>query len=155
MAFVGAAVITQSADALTLTFTDQSTGIGTLISRTLVITDSNGVVVNTIAMGASLTATQAITADVYYTFTETIVDNTGTLPAVVKNYSSIQFYNLAQAKLASVLNQGCNCTGVTCSSIVKARECINSALTFTAIGDGQSAQTQLTNADFYINNPYY
>lgn len=154
MAVVVSGNITQAADGSPLTFSDSSTGVGTLVSRVLVITDSNSVVLATINMGSTLTATHDITADIYATFTETIIDNTGTYVLVI-NYASVQFYNLAQAALAAQLAIPCNCDGASCTSLVKARESINAALTFTAIGDGQSAQIMLNNADYYINNPVY
>lgn len=145
-----AGVVTQSLDGETLTFTDSSTGI-TVTSRILTIYDSNGELLETIDMGGNLTATYNITADVYLSFILTL----NTTQTVTVNYISTQFYILAQARLASLLSYPCKCEGATCSTMVKARECINSAITYFNIGDGESSQLMLTAADYYILNPTY
>jgi hypothetical protein len=152
MAFVGLATVTSSSDAATLTFTDNSTGIVTLVSRTLVVTDSNGNIVSTQNMGAAITATVGIFTDVYYSFVETIVDANGTYIVPVK-FTSNQFYNIAQSKLAAVLIQS-NSTNLS-NSLTIARECINAANNFALTGDGTDAQISLTAANYYINNPTY
>jgi hypothetical protein len=101
------ATVTQSADGTVLTFTDTSTLSGSLVSRTLVISDQNGVVLDTVNMGASLIATYTISADGYFVFTETIIDGSGSRPVIVK-YLSTAFYEITFANTISL--SGCSCT---------------------------------------------
>lgn len=93
---------------LTLTFTDMSTGVGTLVSRILTIYNSNAVLVTTINMGATLTATYIVTTDQYLSFVETIVDNTGTYVLTV-NYLSTTFYQISFANTIAALPNDFNC----------------------------------------------
>lgn len=148
MAFVGKGVVTQSADGTILTFTDQSSGIGTLVSRTLVITDSNNVVVSTTNMGATLTANQAITKDVFYTFTESIADNTGALPNVVVTYLSTAFYELIFAPLANKLSL-CECVE-KCLHLYKGEIAKSDAEQFALRNIATLAQSNIDAANLFL-----
>jgi len=121
MAVVTKGEVTQSLDGTVLTFTDQSTGVSTLVSRILVIYNSDGDVLTTINMGNTLIATYEITADGYFTFVETIVDNTGTYTLNI-SYLSTTFYEITYAPLANKLDCcGCEekCTNIYKSLIAK------------------------------------
>lgn len=144
------ASISQSSDGLTLTYT-YVTDL-TPVTASLSIYDSNGTLLTTINMGTNLSTTYGITADVYLTFVLNV--NTGAA-TVTTNYISTQFYKNAQAQLASFSNLPCGCTGTACSSLVKAREAINSATTYYAVGDAQNSQLMLNAADYYVLNPTY
>jgi len=148
-------VISQSLSGNTLTFTDTSTGVGTITSRILTIYDSGGTLLDTIDMGAGLTATYGITSDVYLTFVLTLTNDAAETYTVTVNYISVRFYKNAQAALAALLSVPCSCEGIVCSGLVKARESINAATTYFNIGDAASSQIMLTAADFYILNPTY
>jgi len=144
------ASISQSSDGLTLTYTYSTTL--TVTTASLSIYDSNGTLLTTIDMGTNLSTTYGITADVYLSFVLNV--NTGA-DIITTNYISTQFYKNAQAVLASVSNLPCGCIGTTCSSLVKAREAINAATTYYAVGDSQNSQLMLNAADYYVLNPTY
>lgn len=131
-----------------LTFTDTGS-YGTIISRTLVINDSNGVLLTTINMGANLTATYAITADAYLTFILTVVDNTGTFTATV-NYLAYGIYIVSF--LTKLANSGCGCTGNFCNVDI-AEIFLSEAQNFALFGIGPSSQANITAANVYINIP--
>ncbi len=144
------AVITQDPTGQTLTYTYTTTL--TVTGAILTIYDSSGTLLTTINMGTVQTTTYGITTDVYLTFVLNV--NSGAA-IITTNYISTQFYKNAQAQLASFSNLPCGCAGVTCSSFVKAREAINAAETFYAVGDGESSQLMLNAADYFILNPTY
>ncbi len=142
-----------SAGVVTLTFTDTSTGVGTLVSRTLVITNANGVIVDTINMGSVLTADYDISADQYLTFTETIIDNTGTYTLIV-NYISTSFFEYAFANaIASITSE--NDTYGTIYNLSRADDYKMAAETYGLYGIGVTANALIVQANFYVNTPYY
>lgn len=105
------ATVSQSGDGKTLTFTDTSTISGSLVSKVLVITDANGATLDTVSMGALTTATYAITADAYFTFTMTLIDGAGT-HVVVENWLSVRFYINMYLKTLKGLGCGCGTTAL-------------------------------------------
>lgn len=140
-------VVTQSFDAKTLTYEDQSSGIGTVTGRSLAIYDANNVLLATIVMDG-VTADYVIAKDLYLKFIETISIQDGQPVVVTLSFRSKQFYNLAQRDL--VLN-GCECRNITCNDQTKAREAILAADTFFNIGDGVSVQYLLDKANILIS----
>ena len=156
MAVVCSGEVTQSGDAKTLTFTDTGTGYVNVTSRQLNIFDAYGALVNSINMGASLTAQQSITKDVWYSFILIVTDENGTYsPPYPINYRSQQFYNLAQVQW-TMADTDCGCTdNPLCSLPAKADQAIDSSLTFFNIGDSVSCQAMLDAANFLINKAIY
>ncbi|MCW3111363.1 MAG: hypothetical protein JWQ09_5869 [Segetibacter sp.] len=149
MAVVVSANITQDPTGTPVTFVDSSTGVGTLTSRTLVITDANGVVLQTINMGATLTATFPLTKDLYLTFTLIIIDNTGTY-VLVKNYLSTIFYQIAFSNAIAVY--GCNCKDTQGSIYDKANRFKSAADIFASRGLAPAAQLNIDAANKLIGN---
>lgn len=139
---------------VTLTFTDTTTGVGTLVSRVLNIYDCNGVLLDTINMGAILTANYYITADMYLMFIETIVDNTGTYNGEV-NFVSTSFYMSVYAPaVAAVQNYCCDTFGKV-SNLSNAQNNRYAAVDMAVFGQGVVAQNLITEANFLVNTPYY
>lgn len=138
---------------VTLIFTDTTTGVGTLISRTLVIKDANGNILSTIDMVATLIATYDVYTDGYYTFTETIVDNTGTY-AGTENFLCEAFYmSLFAIAVASLPNE-CDTFGVI-YNLVQAQLDRSAAEDMGLFGQGLVAQALITQANFLVTTPYY
>lgn len=144
MAVVVKGEVTQSLDGRDLTFTDQSTGVGTLISRILVIYDADGDILTTINMGGTLTAPYDITADAYFSFVETIIDNTGTYTLIV-NYLSTTFYEITYAPLANKLDC-CSCEE-KCLNIYKSDIAKNVAELFASRSVAALAQSNIEDAN--------
>lgn len=144
---------TPSSGVVTLTFTDTSTGVTGLISRTLVITDPTGLVLQTINMGVTLTATYAVTSDQYLTFTETIVDGSGTTIGV-KSYVCTAFYDYLYPTLIAAIT----CENDTYGQIFnlsKAELYKSAAITNGEFGLGVSANALIIQANFFLTTPYY
>lgn len=146
---VASGVVTQSANGGTLTFTDTGT-YGTVSSRELVIRDSDGEILDEIDMGASLTATYTITADIYASFELTVIDNTGTYTTTV-NYLSTAFYDIVFANVIAQLGCNCNCgseqlTYADISQLYK-----SAAERYALSGLAPAAQNAITAANTIIN----
>lgn len=157
MAVVTSGNVTQSVPAngvVVLTFTDTSTGVGTLISRTLNIYNSLGIIVDTVNMGAMLTATYSISADGYYSFVETIIDNTGTYVLTV-NYVATAFYQYAFSQAVAALTSLCGVIYGQVYNLSYAEINKNSAIDMALFGQGVNAQSLITYANFLIATPYY
>ena len=146
MAVVVSGNITQSSDGTVLTFTDTTTGVGTLTSRVLVITDSNNVVVATINMGATLTATTTITKDVFYTFVEIIVDNAGTYILTI-TFLSTAFFEITFAPLANKLDCG---TPEKCLNLYKGLIAKADAEAFALRNVATLAQSNINAANVFL-----
>jgi len=140
------ATVTQSADGTSLTFTDTSTLSGGLVSRSLVITDQNGDVLDTVNMGSALIATYIIDADGYFTFTETLIDGTGPHTVVI-NYLSTAFYEIAFANTISL--SGCSCA--PCDYADNSYYLMQAAIRFALGGFGVAAATNITAANILIS----
>lgn len=138
---------------VTLTFTDTTEGVGTLVSRILTIYDDNGDMVDTINMGTNLTAQYQISQDVYLSFSETIIDNTGTYTGIV-NDTSTAFYNFTFPPLVAAILNDCDTFGQI-YNLTRAELYKDSAITFGTFGLGVNAQQNITQANFYLNTPYY
>lgn len=157
MAVIPSGKVTQSVPVngvVTLTFTDATTGLGTVSSRILVISDANGNILQTINMGSSLTATYSITQDIYASFVETIVDNTGTYTATV-NYVSTAFYIYAYAPAVVSVSSECCDTFGTILRLYDAEDNKNAAVYMAQFGQGVNSQALITQANFLVNSPYY
>ncbi len=129
-------------------FTDTTTGIGTLVSRTLNIYNSDSVLVDTVDMGTSLTATYGISADAYLSFEETIVDNTGTYIGTFNIQTTI-FYDITYVNTVAQL--GCSCGGESVNYIDISLLFRNAALILAAFGLGSAAQNNITAANTFIS----
>jgi hypothetical protein len=146
-------VVTQSANGQVLTYTDTSSNVGTVTSRILNIYDSNEVLVDTINMGASLTATYNITTDVYLSFIETLVDD-GVNHEITVNYLSTIFYEITFAPLIAAQNCDTDVFGLI-YNLTRASLFKESAEIYAEFGVGQNAQANITQANFYLVTPYY
>lgn len=146
-------LISQSSNGTVLTYTDTSSGIGTVTSRILNIYDSNDVLLDTIGMGSSLTATYDITTDVYLTFIETLVDD-GVTHVITVNYLSTAFYEITFAPLIAAQNSDTDVFGLI-YNLTRASLFKESAEIYAEFGVAQNAQANITQANFYLVTPYY
>lgn len=157
MSVVFKASVTQStvsSGIVTLTFQDQTTGLGTVSARTLNIYDYNNVLVKTINMGTSTTANFQIQADGYYVFDESITDNTGTYTGAV-NFLATAFYinEYTQSVAANATYCG-DLYGIVFNQS-RAQNYRYAAIDMASFGQGVVAQQLITQANFYILTPYY
>lgn len=132
-----------------LTFTDTSTISGSLVTKILVITDANGVVLATISMGALTTVTYGITADQYLTFTMTLTDSSGA-HIVTVNFLSTTFYEIAFVNV--IAQQGCSCNCSYDSNINRAQNFKFAADYFALYGLGVAANNNILAANTFINS---
>lgn len=139
--------VTQDPSGSPLTFTDQTTGLGTIISRNLSIYDGNGNLLATINMGGSISTDLDITADGYFSFIEVIVDNTGTYTALV-NYLSTAFYEITYAPLANKLD--CCGNEEKCINLYKGEICKSDAILFFERGVAELAQSNIEAANLFL-----
>ena len=157
MSVVFSATISQStpvAGVVTLTFTDTTTGLGTVSARTLTIYDYNDDLVETINMGTSTVATFNVSADGYFTFDESITDNTGTYTGE-KALLCTSFYIYEYVQ--SVANNSTYCGdlyGIVFNQS-RAQNDRYAAIDMASFGQGVIAQQLITQANFYILTPYY
>jgi hypothetical protein len=157
MSVVFAASVSQgipSNGVVALTFTDASTGISGLISRTLNIYDYNGNLVDTVNMGASLTAAFNISADGYYNFIETIVDGSGTTTGDVA-FVSTAFYLSIYAPAIAALSTYCGNQTGQILNYSNAQNNRYAAIDAAMFGQGVLAQGLITYANFLVTTPYY
>jgi flagellar hook assembly protein FlgD len=145
---------TPSNGVVTLTFTDQTTGLGTVSARTLNIYDYNDVLVATINMGASTTATYNVSADGYFTFSESITDNTGTYTGEIA-FLCTAFYISAFVQSVASNSTYCGDLYGTVFNQSRAQNDRNAAIDMASFGQGVIAQQLITQANFYITVPYY
>lgn len=128
----------------------QDTGsYGTLVSRTLVITDYLGNTVQTVNLGATLVYDFVISSDNWYAFTGTVIDNTGTWVSTVY-FVSTGFY--WQTYLAQFNDTNCGCVGNNCN-LEESQLCLQAALRFNLAGlaGAASAQNSIVAANFFVN----
>lgn len=152
MAVVYSATVTPSLPnngVVTLTYTDTSTGIGTITSRTLNIYDSNGDLLQTINMGTNPVATYDISSDLYLSFRETIVDNTGTYSGEV-DYLSTVFYNVSFVNVLAQLDCNCNCGNEQLNYTDIADLYLSGAEASALLSNPVSAQAYITAANYFI-----
>lgn len=151
MASIPSGKVTSSQGGTVLTYSDTGS-YGTVSSRILVISNSNGVPVATFNMGSSLTQNYTITADGYFSFVCTVVDNVSGSPWIaVVNFLA---ENICVTTLVNVVVQlgcGCNCGSeeLTYSDITTTYIfCADSAALF---GLGVAAQSLITAANIIIS----
>lgn len=149
MAVVFSANVTQAADGSPLTFTDTSTGVTGLVSRTLNIYDSDDELLTSINMGVSLTAEYAITTDQYLSFVEVIVDGSGTTTGTV-NFLSTAFYEIAFANAIAALPADFNCGSNTLTYIDIADLYKQAAERYALSALAPAAQNAINAANYYI-----
>lgn len=137
-----------------INFLDESTGIGTLISRVLNIYDYNNNLVDTVNMGATLTATYNVSTDGYFSFQEIIVDNTGTYTGTF-NFLCISFYVSLYAPAVAALTTYCGDLTGQIYNQSNAQNNRYAALDIASLGQGVIAQQLITRANFLITTPYY
>lgn len=142
--------ISQSFDGTILTFTDTSSGISPVVSRTLTIEDANGNVLTTIPMGTSLTATYDITADAYFVFIEQISDGTNIYTLTIA-YLSTAFYENTYSNTIAQLGCDCNCGNEDLTYADKAELFKAAALRFASGGFGVAANNEIIAANIYIS----
>lgn len=131
-----------------LVYTDTGT-YGTIVSRTLVISDYQGNVLETVNMGATLTYSYSITADNWYQFVCTVIDNTGTFVTTIY-YVSTGFYWATY--LAQFVATNCGCTGNNCNLEIS-QSLLQAALRFNLAGQSgaASAQACIIGANYFVN----
>ena len=137
--------ITQSADGETLVAHDDSTGIS-VTTKVLTVFDSNGDLIDTYNMGASLTQDVPITADGFYSMTLLINSSLTT----TKTYLSTRFYDLQALTLEEALNCGCSSSKSLCNDAVKAMMAKDWAETYFIFGQAVNAQRNITAANTLI-----
>ncbi len=142
--------IPSATNVVTLLFTDTTTGVGTLVSRILNIADVNGNVIATINMGSSLTATFQILSDAYYSFTETITDNTGTYTGTINNVYTA-FYDYIYSQVIAQLGCSCDCGSEDIRYYDIAQMYKNAAIADALTGSGIAAQNNITMANNLIS----
>lgn len=145
-------VITQSSDGKTLTFTDNSTGLGTVTDRSIQIVDAYGTVLTTIDMGTATVATYTIAADGYFTFNITVTDNTGAHTGTT-NYLAVGFYELIFAPLIAASNSEEDYIGLF-FNMNRAELFKEAAMIYAQRGSSVNAQVNINAANYYLNTPY-
>ncbi len=122
---------------------------GTIVSRTLVISDYLGNVITTQSLGTALSYNFIITSDNWYSFTAIIIDNTGTFTSTVYYVSTGFYWN---AYVAQFNATGCGCVGNNCN-LEKSQLALQAALRFNLGGlpDAASAQSAIVAANYFVN----
>ncbi len=143
------------AGVVTLTYHDTTSGITGLISKTLVITNSLGTVLQTTNMGAGTTATYNISADLWLRFTCTIIDGNGTTSVTV-DYVSIAFYQSVFAPAVAALTslEDCNIFGQA-QNLSLAELNKNASLDMAQFGQAVQSNTLIIYANQILATPYY
>lgn len=111
---------------------------GTIDSRTLDIYDYQGTLLLNVSLGVTLTYAYTITADAWFSFIATIVDNTGTFTSTVY-FTATGFYIAAYLNLFTSTN--CGCQGNNCN-MESAEYAYNAAVRFNLAGLAGAAQAQ-------------
>lgn len=138
--------VTQSLDGKTLTFVDTSSGLPTITSRILSIYSPTNVLLDTINMGASLTATYAITQDGWFRFSLSL--NSGAYTTIV-DYLAQNFYYTGLIN-KSRTDCGCSSNNSLCSDVAKAMMADKAAVFYTTYGFAANADTSIKAADALI-----
>ncbi len=158
MAFVYSASVSTSIPVdgvVTLTYTDSSTGVAAPVtSRVLVISDANGTVLETINMGASLTATYDVESDQWLEFAETVVDANGTHTGNV-NYLSTGFYDYQFPQSILDVSSVCGDMFGVLQNLNNAQLFYTAAEDAALFGQAVAADNLITQAYFYLTTPYY
>lgn len=158
MAFVYSASVSTSipvSGVVTLTYEDSSTGIvNPVTSRVLVISDANGVVLETINMGASLTATYDVESDQYLTFTQTMVDANGSHVGTT-NYLCETFYKYQFPQSILDVSSVCGDTFGVLQNLSNSDLYRTAAEDAGEFGQGVISNSLIVQANFYLTTPYY
>ena len=122
---------------------------GTIVSRNLVITNYLGATVGSANLGSATSYAFSITADDWFAFTATIVDNTGTFTSVVY-YVSTGFYWATY--LAQFTTSNCGCIGNNCNLEISQLQ-LQAALRFNLAGASGAASAHITiiAANYFVN----
>lgn len=148
MAVVCSGEVESSIGGLVLTFRDTGTGYGTIVSRTLTISDAYGIFVTSFSMGTNLTQAYDRTSDAYLQFVLVVVDNTGTYTCQVNiDAQGIYIASFLNAMVAT----GCSCKSVNSCNLMKAELNIRASNYFSIPGLGPAAQYTLDAANIYVN----
>ncbi len=139
---------------VTLTFTDATTGLTGTISRTLNIYDYNDYLVQTIVMGTATTAAFEIQADGYFTFRESITDDTGTYTGEAAFLSTAFYINEYVISVAANSTFCGDLYGIVFNQS-RAQNSRYAAIDMASFGQGVIAQQLITQANFFILTPYY
>lgn len=145
MASTASGTVTTNLAGTQLTFTDTGS-YGTVSSRTLTISNANGVVLVTANMGSQLTYVYNITADAYLTFVLTVIDNLGTVTATV-NYVAFGYYSAAYLNKIAVSNCGCG----DFENLEIAELFFTASQRFALAGLGVPSNSNIVAANVYIN----
>lgn len=135
---------------VTLIFTDTSTGLGTVTSRVLTIYNSNTVLIDTINMGLSTTATYVVTADQYLSFVETISDNVGGPYTGTVNYLVTTFYQTAFANAMAALPPDFMCASNTLNYIDVSYLYFQASERYALSALAPAAQNAIVAANYFI-----
>lgn len=122
---------------------------GTIVSRTLVISDYLGNVLITQNLGATLTYQFSISSDNWYSFVATIIDNTGTFTSTVY-YVSTGFYWATYLAQFTATNCGCNGNN---GNLELSQLSLQAALRYNlgGLADAASSQAAIVAANFFVN----
>ncbi len=158
MAFVYSGVVTTSipvSGVVVLTFTDASSGVvNPVTSRTLVITDPNGTVLDTISMGSSLTATYGVESDQWLLFSLTVIDADGTHTGET-SYLSTAFYNYQYPQSILDVSSVCGDTFGVLQNLSNSQLYYTAAEDAALFGQAVAANTLIIQANFLLQTPYY
>jgi hypothetical protein len=144
-----ATVIHSNTSGSTLLWTDTGT-YGTITSRTLVISDAFGNVLQTVSLGVVLTYTYTITYDAFYKFVHTVVDSNGTWTYEV-DWVAYGFYAaqyLSQVS-ASITNGGYSIE--TNNYLDIAERFYSAAIRMNIAGNFITANNLIQAANYYAN----
>lgn len=162
--FVAKPVISQSADNTKVIFTDGSNystntdgiSLGSVASRSVVITDSLGAPVATVPMtlqtDGSYSGQQAITKDQYYSYQLTITLTNTTTKVGTATYVTTGFYNTSYLTIMQNKLGDCNCKGGICSDLTWGMHNKNAAVGFGSKAMGLLSQQSIDAANSLLNN---
>lgn len=128
----------------------QDTGsYGTIVSRTLVISDYLGNVITTQNLGTALNYQFVVTSDSWYSFVCIVVDNTSTFTSTVYYVSTGFYWNTYLAQFNAT---NCGCNGNNCN-LELSQLSLQAALRFNLGGlpNAASAQKAIVAANFFVN----
>lgn len=140
-----------------LLFIDNSTGIAGLISRVLNIYDPNDVLLDTVNMGGTNTASYNTPADGYFSFQLTTVDSNGTHgpTGCTTNIVSTAFYMSVYAPAIAAISTYCGNQTGQILNYSNAQNNRYAAIDAGVFGQGVLAQALITYANFLVTTPYY
>lgn len=133
-----------------MTFTDSTAGLGTVSARTLQIYNDLGALLTTINMGSLLVAVYSITADGYFTFVETITDNTGTYTGTF-GFTATAFYDYTFANTIAQLGCSCACGSEQLTTNDIAEQFRTASIIFGSINAGVTSQNNITMANAVLS----